>query len=119
MKLNGFKATRFLVTVLILSLLMSCSASQHAGVTTIKQPLITENDESEWFSYYEDQFDAYKGKVSPPEDQHPQAAHKAYQLAKDDWDSKAGDARLTTILVTGSVVVGLLGLLVLTAPKGK
>ncbi|MFN0158918.1 MAG: hypothetical protein ACKVRP_12710 [Bacteroidota bacterium] len=120
MKLDeSLKATRFLIPVLIVSLLMSCSASQHAGVTTIKQPPITENNESAWLSYYQDQFDAYKGKVSPPEDQYPKAAHKAYQLAQEDWDSKFGDARLKTILVTGAVVVGLLVVLVVAAPAGK
>jgi hypothetical protein len=98
---------------------MSCTASQHAGVITIQQPSITESDESAWYDYYADQLDAYKGGVLAPTDQYPKAAHKAHQRAKADWDSKVGDARLRTLLVTGAAVVGILALLVITAPRGK
>jgi hypothetical protein len=95
------KAVRFLVPVLILSLLMSCTASQHAGVTTIGQPPITENNESAWFSYYRDQFDAYEGNVSPVDTQYPRAAHRAHQLAKKDRDSRELNALFATVGIVG------------------
>ncbi len=95
------KETRCVVPILITSLLVSCTASQHAGVATIHQPPLAENNDSTWFSYYQDQFDAYEGKVLPPGDQYPQAAQKAYQQAKKDRESKELNAFWGTVVVTG------------------
>jgi len=107
MRLNRMlRAARFLVPILVLTLLMSCTASDHAGVTTVDRPPLTENNESAWFSYYQDQFDASEGKVPPPDAQYPQAAHKAYQLAKQDRDHKEVNAFWGTVGLTGLAITG-------------
>ena len=105
---NLLKLTRFLIPVLITSLLVSCSASQHAGVTTINEPPLVEDKLSTWLLYYQDQFDANEGNVIPPSNQYPQSAVRAYQRAKMNWDDKVQDAKSKTVdayIVLGVVVV--------------
>lgn len=103
-----FKYTRFLIPVLITSLLISCSASQHAGESTIKEPAQTENDENVWFLYYQDQFDTNEGNVDVPSEQYPQCAIDAYRLAKENWQLKVQQANVATITtVVVSVAVSI------------
>jgi hypothetical protein len=100
--------TRFFIPVIITSLLVSCSASQHAGVTTITEPSPLEDNVVIWFQYYQDQFDANEGNVVPPTTQYPQSALRGYQQARMDWDGKIRDAKSeTALLYIGAGVTAL------------
>ena len=113
------KFANFLIPVLIASILISCSASRHAGVNTILEPPLAENDQSVWFAYYEDQFDALKGNVIVPTSQYPECAHRGYEQAKNEWNERVKYARGgTTLLYMGSVVGGVgLALLLFSVSK--
>jgi hypothetical protein len=91
------KLTRFIVPLIITSLLVSCATSQHAGVTTISEPTFETDNESTGFLYYQDQFDAKEGNVVLPPDQYPQASIRPYQRARVDWDQKKQQAKVKTI----------------------
>ena len=93
------KINRFIALAVTASILISCSASQHAGVTTIKEPSLSENDQNIWFSYYQDQFDALEGNVMPPGEQYPKSAHQGYEQAKDEWNKKVSRAKGRTTLL--------------------
>jgi hypothetical protein len=89
---------KYLVLFLICSLLISCSASRHAGITYVNRPLLSEQDENKWFIFYQDKFDANKGDVLPPTEQYPKSAHDGYKRAKVDWDVKVQKANTSTII---------------------
>ena len=100
------QTARFLVPMLIASLmLISCSASEHAGVSYKRRPALTEANESVWFEYWQDQFDAYRGKVIAPPMEYPAVAKSAYDRAAQDWNLKAqeADSKTTIAWVAGSV----------------
>ncbi len=92
------KLTPFLIPVLVATLLLSCSAAQHAGIVTVSEPPFSEDNESRWFSYYEDQFDAKEGNVEAPPAKYPAARH-AYIRAKEEWDAKVQKATTKTAVV--------------------
>lgn len=104
-----------LVLLLICSLLISCSASRHAGISYIRQPLLSEQDENKWFIFYQDRFDAEKGDVLPPTERYPKSAYDGYNRAKDDWDIKVQKANtasviFVTVAATFLVIVAVLGI---------
>jgi hypothetical protein len=106
----------FLIPILIGSLLlMSCSASQHAGVSYKRRPALTETNETVWFEYWQDQFDANRGKVIAPPMDYPPVAKSAYDRAAQDWNLKAKEAENQTTIawVAGSVGVTVLLLVLL------
>lgn len=94
---NVHQLIRFLMPFIIGTLLVSCSASQHAGNFRIEAPPATEDKDSVWLSYYQDQFDARQGHVELPTPQSPPAAFQAYQRAQAEWDRKVISARSRTI----------------------
>ena len=91
------KLSHFVIPAVISSLLVSCIASQHVGVTTIQQPMFSEENESVWFQYYQDQFDTKEGNVVLPSEGYPQAAVQAYQRARTAWENKVQEAQRKTI----------------------
>jgi hypothetical protein len=101
---------RFLVPVLVVSLLTSCAASDHAGKTYIQRPALTVTDENTWFSYWQDQFDAMEGRVIAPSLDYPKEAHSAYDRAAQEWGMKVSDASTKTTLawIVGSTAAGVL-----------
>jgi len=104
---------RFLVPMLIASLLlMSCSASEHAGVSYKRRPALTESNETVWFEYWQDQLDANRGKVIAPPMEYPAVAKSAYQRAVQDWNMKADEAETKTYI---AYIAGSVGVIVLVA----
>lgn len=106
---------KYLVLFLICSLLISCSASRHAGISYVRQPLLSEQDENKWFIFYQDRFDAEKGDVLPPTERYTKSAYDGYNRAKDDWDVKVQKANTsTTVFITVAatfiVIVAALGI---------
>jgi len=101
---------RILVPVLIASLLSACSASEHAGKTTIQQPVMAETNENTWFSYWEDQFDALEGRVIAPSLDYPKEAKSAYARAQQEWSMKESDAssKTTLVWIVGCSAAGVL-----------
>ena len=92
-------------------LLASCSPSTHLGKTTYDKPSMSETDVSKWYSYYDDQLDAYRANVVPPLNGYPDAAQEGYKKARLHWEDKQKNAR------TNSYVLGLglsIGFLLLT-----
>ena len=98
---------RVISPLLILSiLLMSCSASQHAGKTYKKRPAAIETNGDVWYEYWQDQLDAREGKVIAPGSDSPEVARNAYDLAVSDRGKKEQTATLNTILtILGSIFV--------------
>ena len=86
-------------------------------MTTVKEPQLSENNQSTWFLYYQDQFDAFKGNVTPPSYQYPEPAHLGYEQAKDQWNKKVNQAKgkTTLLYICGTVGVGVGVLLVLSS----
>lgn len=100
-----------LVFILLSSFLVSCTASQHAGILKVTRPALTETDEAIWYAYYEDQFDGYDGKVVSPGAEYPEAARRGYERAMHDWDGKNANALVNTFLI--SIPIGVaIGLLI-------
>lgn len=62
--------------------------SVHPGVTVVAKPPLAEKDEKKWFTYYQDQFDAYEGMVAMPSDEYPEIAKTAYYKAKKEREAK-------------------------------
>jgi hypothetical protein len=79
---------KYFIPILVCSLLISCSASRHAGITNVKQPLFSEPNENKWFIFYQDRFDAFNGNVLAPTEQYPQSALDGYKRAKEEWEMK-------------------------------
>jgi len=107
-------SVRFGMTVLAAFLLVSCTASRHAGVASIQRPALTETDENTWFTYWQDQLDAFEGRVLAPPLEYPAVAKSAYQRAVQEWNMKVADAQTNTILVwtAGSLAASVILLLV-------
>jgi hypothetical protein len=104
---------RSIVPILIASILMmSCSASQHAGKTHMKRPPMTETDGEKWYAYWQDQFDAKEGKVIAPGSKFPEIARNAYTLALADREKKEQTASFNTIF---TILGGVLGISILIA----
>ena len=102
------KITRAITALLVVSTFISCTASQHAGITNVKEPPLSESNQSVWFLYYQDQFDAFKGNVLSPSDEYPQSAHQGYEQAKDEWNNKVNRAKGRTTLIyicAGAVLI--------------
>jgi hypothetical protein len=99
-------ATMLQALSLILFLFMvGCTASQHAGVATIRKPQLTDNREAVWLSYWQDQFDAYEGNVVPPQSgTYPQVAIDAWQRAKLQWDHKVETASANNSIIIYSTL---------------
>lgn len=101
------KTTGSIITViLITSILISCSASTHSGVVSVERPATTEMNAEHWFLYYQDQFDAFKGKVNIPTDAFPPQAFKGYEKAEKEWNEKVSSARIKNTL--GGIIVILI-----------
>jgi len=101
---------------------MSCSASQHAGKTNVSRPSASETNEALWFTYWQDQFDAYEGNVvAPTTPQYPEVAIQAYQQAKAEWNHKADEAATKTkiLLIVGLGGLGLAVSLLVIGSAGK
>lgn len=112
------KLIRIVAPILIISLLlMSCSASEHAGVSYKKRPALTETDEQVWLEYWQDQFDARRGKVITPPMEYPAVAHNAYQRAAQDWNLKEQEARTQTYIawIAGSAGVLIILYIIIAA----
>jgi hypothetical protein len=95
------RRTNVLFSIAILGFLTACfSASSHAGIATAPQPAVAEQDFNRWYVYYDDQFDAYKGRVTYPNqaDGYPDVARRAYQKAADDYRTKIDDASRKNLL---------------------
>ena len=108
------RLTRLLIPVLIASLLVSCSASQHARVTTINEPPLAEDNETSWSLYYQYQFDANEGKVMPPSVQYPLSAVRAYQREKVNWDNKVQEAKQKNLIAyIGAGMAGVVGVILI------
>jgi len=105
----ALNVTRITVALVVTSLFISCTASQHAGLINVKEPPLSENDQSAWFLYYQDQFDALKGTVMPPGDQYPEPAHQGYKQAKDEWNKKVSQAkgRSALLYICGGIGFGV------------
>jgi hypothetical protein len=102
-----FKIMYFIVLLIFTSCLVSCSASRHAGVTTIKEPSLSEGNETIWLRYYDDQFDANEGNVLFPSSLHPQCAVDSYKSAKKNWDKKVIEAkRKEKLAYAGATIAG-------------
>lgn len=84
---------------------MSCSASNHIGITTIDEPPISETAISVWAAYYYDQLDAFEGAVAPPDPKYPDAAKKGYTEALGAWNEQVKYARGRTTLLTISIAL--------------
>ena len=96
---------RIIVPLLVSAMLISCSASQHAGKLHKKRPPMNETNENVWYEYWQDQFDARKGKVIPPSSKFPEVARNAFILAHEDRKEKEQTASLNTIFtVMGSIL---------------
>ena len=107
------KLIRVISPLLVMSiLLMSCSASQHAGKTYKKRPAVTEINGDVWYEYWQDQLDAREGKVIAPGSDSPEVARNAYDLALSDREKKEQTATLNTIL---SVIGGITAFTILIA----
>lgn len=89
---------RVLLSVFVFTLFVSCSASNHAGITYVKEPPENTSDEQTWFSYYQDQFDAFEGNVLSPPENYPKVARQAYQRASLEWEEKLSSASNKTML---------------------
>lgn len=101
------KTTGCIITaIIIVSMLMSCTASTHLGVVTVEKPPMTEMNLERWFLYYQDQFDAFKGKVQMPTDAFPPQALKGYEKAEKEWNEKVSNAHLKNTF--GGIVVILI-----------
>lgn len=66
-----------------------------------------------WFSYWEDQFDAYEGNVIAPGSEYPEVARQQYQRAKTDWDKKVEVANTKSQLAAYGVGFGISMLIIL------
>lgn len=99
----SFAPKRILVPALIAFFLLSCSASRHAGVSNVKEPLRTENTKSAWVAFYADQFDALEGNVLRPDSRYPEAARQAYEEEKNEWSKRVKYAKGRTALACISV----------------
>ena len=82
-------------------------------MTSVDLPLASEENESAWFLYYQDQFDAHMGSVASPSDQYPQVASRAYERAKVDWNQKVLSAKRRTDI--GYVALGVVDVIVIYA----
>jgi hypothetical protein len=111
------KCARVLAPVLIASLLVSCTASQLAGVANIQRPPLTETNENTWFAYWEDQLDAFEGRVLAPALEYPPVAKSAYARAVQDWNMKAADAKTKTVLVWTAAGIAVPVILLLVVIK--
>ena len=99
---------RIITPILICSLIISCSASTHYGVTTVAEPPKQESDVNKWFLYYQDQFDATSGKVSSPSEEYPIQAKEGYQKALENWKTKVKDkSSISTPIVVGLVIISI------------
>lgn len=101
---------KFVALFIIGSMLVSCTASTHLGVVTVATPAMTEANAERWFLFYQDQLDAYNGKIDKPNDAYPQQAHEGYQRALDEWENKkmAVQKEQTTLAIIGiGILVGL------------
>ena len=107
------KIVRFVSQVLIALTLLSCAASQHAGVANIQRPPLTENNENAWFTYWQDQLDAFEGRVLAPPLEYPAVAKSAYERAVQEWNMKVADAHTKTTLTwsAGGILLSVLLLL--------
>jgi hypothetical protein len=116
MKPNFFaKITLFIPVALAAFFLSSCAASQHAGVANIQRPALTETNEDTWFTYWQDQLDAFEGRVLAPPMEYPAVAKSAYARANQEWNMKVADASTKTYLAWsgGAVLLSVLLLLVI------
>ncbi len=107
----------FIAALLIPSiLLISCSASQHAGITYQTKPPMEETNEAIWLSYWQDQFDAFKGNVvMPSAGEYNQSAVNAYQRSKMEWDEKVEMAKTNSSLILWGSIIGVSVLLLVIA----
>lgn len=103
--------SKTMLIMLLSFFLISCTASQHAGILMVRQPDATETDEAKWFAYYEDQFDGNGGGVEPPGPDAPEPARRGYERAKRDWEAKDANATLKTLLISIPIGIGI-GLLI-------
>jgi hypothetical protein len=113
---------RSLIPLLVSSiLLISCSASEHAGVAYKQTPALTEKDENVWFEYYQDQLDAHRGKVISPPMNYPPVAKSAYNRAAQEWNLKVQEAQTQTYIawIAGSVAVTVILYVVAFASVSK
>ena len=101
--------------LLLLSSLMffsSCSMYMHPGITTVQRPALTDNDQSKWVYYYQDQFDGDRGNVLEPGSDYPDAARQAYQQVHAQFMTKyrnhqigLGVGVVGGILLTVSIII--------------
>lgn len=101
-----FHFSKIIISILICSLLLSCSASTHFGIVTVSEPSKQEEDVHKWFLYYQDQFDATSGKVLQPSEDYPPQAFEGYQKALDDWKIKVSNKNsgYTPYIITAAVI---------------
>jgi len=98
-----------------LMLLNSCSMYMHPGITSVARPALTDNDQSKWVTYYQDQFDGDRGNVLEPASDYPDAARQAYQQVHAEFMKKfknhqvalgfgvVGGILLTVIIIIAAV----------------
>lgn len=107
MKTKYCKFKNGLIMLICCLYLVGCSASKHLGVATIKKPDITSKDTEAWRMYYNDQFDAYAGVVTPPDASFSEEAQTGYKLASIDYRKQVGTAHMNTYLIAGGISVFL------------
>jgi hypothetical protein len=119
--LNQCSISSISILLIFSLLLMSCAASQHAGVTYVNKPSMKETNEALWLSYWQDQFDAYNGNVVQPSTvEYNQSAINAYQRAKMEWDEKVFMASTnSSILLYGGLTLGVILAAVLVTSSAK
>jgi hypothetical protein len=79
---------------------------------------MVDDNETDWFTYYQDQFDGKEGNVVAPSSlQYPLSAVRAYQHAKVNWDEKKREAKNKSYTAGFFLVVinGILVYVVLSA----
>lgn len=113
-----FKFSIFFFCIVSAFVIASCAASQHAGITYVQKPLMTETNEGIWLSYWQDQFDAYSGNVIVPDASYPDAAKQAFQRSKLEWDGKAATAAANTNLILYGSGLGVVLILTLAVAGG-
>jgi len=98
-RVNLLRLKKFILSFFLLLFFTSCSASNHAGVTYVDEPQLDVVDEQTWFTYYQDQFDAFEGSVLSPPENYPMVARQAYQRASVEWNDKVSSAKTNTMLI--------------------
>lgn len=104
------KLAKISTTIFLVTLFMSCSAASHVGQTFVNEPSINESNEQTWFTYYQDQFDAFEGNVLSPQDNYPKVARQAYQRASLDWNNKVSSAKSSSqlLLIGGLILIPII-----------